>query len=315
MNEHTNEHVGVKRRTYFTIISNHVLSDQRVTQKALLVYLAIAKHANNDSGTAFPSYETIAKFARMSRRSAIDGLRELEDLGYVTKKAAMKYSINGKVSQAANTYTLQDETPESIGNAFPKSRTEEVGRVESEDDAGVVQDVHHPSAPAAPPLVQDVHPNYTHPEQDSKKGGGETPPPPLDSENGETLSRDDIADLAAVYGFASLDADSKALDATQRLVAQHGAETVRAALAAFYDAQSKRKKGAPLHWFVSQFSEHKATADKIAAERKAREFVPNVPKETDFARVMRLKAEQDAMPREEALAEIAKIRAAIGGAA
>jgi hypothetical protein len=86
----------------FTALSNCVLDDERLTQHGLLVYMAIARFAGWKSRIAWPGIETIATNARVSRSSALRGIKNLRDLGYlhVTKEI----SSNGW----HNKYKLED---------------------------------------------------------------------------------------------------------------------------------------------------------------------------------------------------------------
>src|SRR5271169_5291957 len=61
--------VGVERRRLpFTLIENVVLEDQELGPVDVLVYLALAKHADGD-GVCWPSMSTIGKLARCARET------------------------------------------------------------------------------------------------------------------------------------------------------------------------------------------------------------------------------------------------------
>jgi hypothetical protein len=51
-----------------------------------LVLLVLADHAKEDGSMAWPSVETIAAHARLSRRAVQDALRELEKSGAIRKR-------------------------------------------------------------------------------------------------------------------------------------------------------------------------------------------------------------------------------------
>ena len=60
--------IGVERRRLpFTLIENIVLEDQALGPVDILVYLALAKHADGE-GTCWPSMATIAKAGPVCHR-------------------------------------------------------------------------------------------------------------------------------------------------------------------------------------------------------------------------------------------------------
>src|SRR5690606_1473118 len=59
--------------TLYTRIPDAVLLDTRVTPVQLRIYAVIARRADRETASAFPSYATIARDANISRRSAING--------------------------------------------------------------------------------------------------------------------------------------------------------------------------------------------------------------------------------------------------
>jgi hypothetical protein len=77
--------VGVERRLPFTLIENIVLEDQELGAVDVLVYLALAKHAD-DEGTCWPSLATIGKVARCGRTAALKSIATLEAHGYLKRK-------------------------------------------------------------------------------------------------------------------------------------------------------------------------------------------------------------------------------------
>ncbi len=69
---------------------------------ALSAYIAIARHADADGKNAFPSYQTIAERAGMSRGKAIDAVKKLVNAGLVEK--VQRTSSSG--GTAANQYRI-----------------------------------------------------------------------------------------------------------------------------------------------------------------------------------------------------------------
>ena len=79
--------VGVERRRIpFTLIENIILEDQTLSRVDILVYLAIAKHADGE-GTCWPSMATIGKLARCAREAVARSLTRLESRGYLKRSA------------------------------------------------------------------------------------------------------------------------------------------------------------------------------------------------------------------------------------
>jgi GntR family transcriptional regulator len=95
------EPIGVERRLPFTLVENCVLEDEELDRHDVLVYLALAKYAGKDR-TCWPSIETIAKVARVSRSKAFECIRRLEARGYLRR--APRFTPGGQVT--SNVYQL-----------------------------------------------------------------------------------------------------------------------------------------------------------------------------------------------------------------
>ena len=67
----------------FTIIENKVLLDERLTRIDKIVYAVLALHADNNKRTAYPSLTRICKLASVTRKPAIQSIRNLEKYGYI----------------------------------------------------------------------------------------------------------------------------------------------------------------------------------------------------------------------------------------
>ncbi len=94
--------VGVERRRLpFTLIENIILEDQTLSRVDILVYLAIAKHADGE-GMCWPSMTTIGKFARCARETVARSLTHLEARGYLKRTA--RFRPDGGVT--SNVYQL-----------------------------------------------------------------------------------------------------------------------------------------------------------------------------------------------------------------
>ncbi len=96
-----------------------------------MVYIVLRSFASPREATAFPSYNTIAKLGRMSRRKAIDCVTSLVEKGLLKKEIRLDITKNRKIRNTSNLYTV--ESP------------------------GVVHSVHRGSAQCAPGVVHSVH--------------------------------------------------------------------------------------------------------------------------------------------------------------
>jgi Helix-turn-helix domain len=96
-----------------------------------MVYFVLRSFASAREATAFPSYTTIAKLGRMSRRKAIDCVAKLVEKGLLKKEVRLDITNNRKIRNTSNLYTIES----------PK----------------MVHAVHQGSARCAPRVVHAVH--------------------------------------------------------------------------------------------------------------------------------------------------------------
>ena len=132
--------VGVERRRLpFTLIENIILEDQTLSRVDILVYLAIAKHADGE-GTCWPSMATIGKLARCARETVARSLTHLEARGYLKRTA--RFRPDGGVT--SNVYQLmpieaqpypvtQADTPCEL-ESHPPVRHDHTNYIQSELD-------------------------------------------------------------------------------------------------------------------------------------------------------------------------------------
>ena len=132
--------VGVERRRLpFTLIENIILEDQTLSRVDILVYLAIAKHADGE-GTCWPSMATIGKLARCARETVARSLSHLEARGYLKRTA--RFRPDGGVT--SNVYQLmpigaqpypvtQADTPCEL-ESHPPVRHDHTNYIQSELD-------------------------------------------------------------------------------------------------------------------------------------------------------------------------------------
>ena len=91
--------VGVERRRLpFTLIENIILEDQTLSRVDILVYLAIAKHADGE-GTCWPSMATIGKLARCARETVARSLSHLEARGYLKRSRPLSPRRRGDLQR------------------------------------------------------------------------------------------------------------------------------------------------------------------------------------------------------------------------
>jgi hypothetical protein len=148
--------VGVERRRLpFTLIENIILEDHALGPVDILVYIALAKHADGE-GTCWPSIATIAKVARVCRSKAFEAIKHLEACGYLRHTA--RFRPDGGVT--SNAYQLMPMKAQK----YP------------------------PIAQEAPPLLPQQHPpvrqvntNYTHLELDPSKERAQLAPRPAET--------------------------------------------------------------------------------------------------------------------------------------
>lgn len=93
----------------FKQIPNSVFEDERLSAVCISVYMVLDSFSGC-SGGIFPSYETIAKRAHISKRTAIRVIKRLVFYGYVVKR---KGTFKGTEKQASNYYIL-NPIPEII---------------------------------------------------------------------------------------------------------------------------------------------------------------------------------------------------------
>jgi hypothetical protein len=138
--------VGVERRRLpFTLIENIILEDQALGPVDVLVYLALAKHADGE-GACWPSMATIAKVARVCRSKAFQAIKHLEALGYLKRTA--RFRADGGVT--SNAYKLMPIEARRYPHVAPNDT---------------------PCHSDKLPPVHHVDANYIQSEQDPREGG------------------------------------------------------------------------------------------------------------------------------------------------
>ncbi|MCW2256245.1 hypothetical protein M2263_002336 [Providencia alcalifaciens] len=120
-----------------------------------LVLIKLADNAN-DKGKCFPSYQHVADQCEMSRRSVINHIDALCEMGLVRKTFR-----DGEKGNSSNVYLLNLDEP--------------IRALPSENSAlGVVNHLHQPSENSTPPPSEKSAPRTSHsfePVNEPKKGG------------------------------------------------------------------------------------------------------------------------------------------------
>lgn len=98
-------HSGVRADAYFAIIPEWVL-DAGVSPSAVVVYLTLARYANRQTRSCYPSKETLSEKSRLSANTVSRCLTELRDVGAITSK---RRNFNGLPT--SNIYTLHMAGP------------------------------------------------------------------------------------------------------------------------------------------------------------------------------------------------------------
>ncbi len=100
-----------------------VLDHSPATLGSRLVLIVLAEHAGPDGRNAYPSVNTIARRARLSRRSVQYALRELENLGCITLThrrdgGTNVYRVNTDIGKFDELPPLNDSSPKSLNGSI-----------------------------------------------------------------------------------------------------------------------------------------------------------------------------------------------------
>jgi Helix-turn-helix domain len=227
----------------------------------IAVYTVLARFVAHPDQSCYPSYRTIAKRLRLSRRKVIAIIGQLEACGLVRREPRM----DGAGDAQSNQYTLLSLDP-----------------VISDE---VVHAVHQGSGSGAPGVVHTVHPNKTYREQD------------LDKEDSVLSSTDDTpepgrdADLTLALPRSGLRQLSEAMRATS----PRSSHADRQDDSLNFDADSRQDQAAVDHGGNPKKRKHRTTQATRASSSPesfpiteamcawAQEHLPgvNVDRETD----------------------------------
>lgn len=100
----------LKRRGLpFAAVDHVVIDDERVTATALLVYVILCRHANYNTGVAFPSVNLMQRRLKIRRQAITKAIIDLKALHYLTLE---------RRPGLVNLYTVGPEDAEVIHNQF-----------------------------------------------------------------------------------------------------------------------------------------------------------------------------------------------------
>jgi hypothetical protein len=77
----------------FFVVSKEVMKDPDLSSSAKLVWIALAMHADNDTGKAWPSIDALSRLASLARPTIITAIKRLETTRYL-KIERTKGSVN-----------------------------------------------------------------------------------------------------------------------------------------------------------------------------------------------------------------------------
>jgi hypothetical protein len=143
------KNLNFKYNVPFTMIDNVILMSEQLSIYDKAVYCTLCAFASNFDKSCYPSYQTIARKARCSRRKVIDVISHLESIGLIEKQE----QHNSKGENKSNLYVVK--TSSSASCAPP------VGAGQSPPGASDAP----PDAGDSPKLYSDNYNqfNYTHP--------------------------------------------------------------------------------------------------------------------------------------------------------
>jgi Helix-turn-helix domain len=224
-NQHTSHGVRTKANSGWFWANNALVDEYGpiIGAHGIAVYVVLARFADHTGQSCHPSYGTIAKRLKLSRRKVIDIVDQLEACGLVHRESRMDEAGDAQ----SNRYTLLSVEPVIHDEVVHEAHQ-------------VVHLVHHPvhavhqgSASGAPGVVHTVHPNKTYIEQD------------LDKEDSAPSSADDMpehgrdAHLTSALPSSGLPQPSEAMHAPSPV--SPGGEAIRTPAAV--DGQSASLNG------------------------------------------------------------------------
>lgn len=124
---YTNENFGVAG---FTMIPNELIENMELNGSLLPTMIALYRFKNNQNNSCFPSYQTLSKYARCSRRYVISNMKKLEDMKLVK---VSRHDKDEKNAHSSNVYTLLSPSKKQSDSKSSQDDLEAERIVESKD--------------------------------------------------------------------------------------------------------------------------------------------------------------------------------------
>jgi|SRR5579875_243305 len=117
-----------------------------------MVYMVLRSHCSAREMTAFPSYATIAREGRMSRRQAIRAVETLVERGLLGKQQQFTVTKNKEIKNTSNLYTVKNVRQVVTVSHYPSDS----------QSLPLVTDSHHPSDSQSPRTKSFEHNHLEH---------------------------------------------------------------------------------------------------------------------------------------------------------
>jgi hypothetical protein len=135
----------IEGQQYFTALPNWIFKKQiespgwlSCSELSVLFALQFFANGTNSSNGVYPSYKTICMYANVSKRTAVDCIKSLEEKGLIQKET--RGDENGQTSNIYFLNIWNHEPPASLGHPDPRCS----------DCTPPVQILHPPGANSAP---------------------------------------------------------------------------------------------------------------------------------------------------------------------
>lgn len=143
--------VTEKSHPFFQIY-NTVIDHYRLNPYELALYTALVRHANRQTGLAFPGYSRLMELTRMARPTVSKYLKTLEQKKLIKIVRRWKTTKTGNRQRRVNHYYILD--PHSV-------KTDEMNQVDPSGEPGVVHDPDNAGSPEKLPVVNAANRNET----------------------------------------------------------------------------------------------------------------------------------------------------------
>jgi Helix-turn-helix domain len=109
----------MKSKIPFIMVPSDAALDQKLSNAALRTLLIICMHCNRHTGSAFPSYNTIAKEHGTHRTNIIKYVKDLCELGYVRKEPNVRKNGRSSSNIYYLNYTLSTLISDGRQDTYP----------------------------------------------------------------------------------------------------------------------------------------------------------------------------------------------------